>query len=250
MTPSCYAQCKTYVTDFAPSRDYIFGSCFKWCVCDIPTSHLGSGVNNFGDKNRNGTQSELENSSCTVWTTQGKYFFHYSGNDLRPCPPPPIPFLVGLVREKSSLIANGQTQFLSRNNKTIIWVKCVSRCARSLRELFPSVLLFLQVHTHFTNTAGTILAALLSERRAIGRGALRNHPGAELGTGKKKNPVNLSDTLACVQTKRMLTHRHNWRDHAVPAFPPARQFPSLHSCAGKLSHREMTKTRKQKSQSQ
>lgn len=85
---------------------------------------------------------------------------------------------------------------------------------------------------HFTNTAGTIPAAPLSERRAIGRGALCNHPGAELGTDKKKNPVNLSDTLACVRTKRMLTHRHNWRDHAVPAFPPARQFPSLHSCAG------------------
>lgn len=57
--------------------------------------------------------------------------------------------------------------------------------------------------------AGTILTALLSERRAIGRGALCNHPGAELGTDKKKNPVNLSDTLACVRTKRMLTHRHN-----------------------------------------
>lgn len=168
-----------------------------------------------------------------------------------PCSHPlPFPILVGLLREKSLLIANGQIQFPSRNNKKIIWGKCVSRCARSLRDFFSSVLFFLQVHTHFTNTAGTILTALLSERRAIGRGALFNHPGAELGTDKKKNPVNLSDTLACVRTKRMLTDRHNWRDHAVPAYPPARHFPCLHSCAGKLSRGEMTKTRKQKTQSQ
>lgn len=98
----------------------------------------------------------------------------------------------------------------------------------------------------FTSTAGTVLTTLLSGSRAIDRGALCNHPGAELGTDKKKNPVNLSDTLACVRTKRMLTHRHNWRDHAVPVFPPARHFPSLHSCAGKLSRREMTKNKETK----
>lgn len=66
MTPSCYAQCMTYVADLAPSRNYIFGSCFKWCACDIPTSHLDSGVNNLGNKNRNGTHSGLEHSSCTL----------------------------------------------------------------------------------------------------------------------------------------------------------------------------------------
>lgn len=159
----------------------------------------------------------------------------------------PLPNLVSLVRENPRSVLMGKWSFHPEIIKKIIWAKCVFRCARSLRDFFSSVL---QVQTYFINTAGTILTALLSERRAIGRGALCNHPGAELGTDTKKNPVNLSDTLACVQTKRMLTHRHNWRDHAVPAFPPARQFPSLHSCAGKLSRREMTKTRKQKSQSQ
>lgn len=68
---------------------------------------------------------------------------------------------------------------------------------------YPSGASFLVLFLHFTNTAGTILTALLSGARAIGRGALCSHPGAELGTDKKKN---LSDTLACVQTKRMLTH--------------------------------------------
>lgn len=59
-------------------------------------------------------------------------------------------------------------------------------------------ILHLEVHTHFTNTAETTATALLSERSAIVSGALCNHPGAELGTDKKRNPVNLSDTLACV----------------------------------------------------
>lgn len=111
MTPSCYAQCMSYVTDFAPSRDYIFGGCFKWCVCDIPTSHLDSGVNNFSDKNRNGTHS----SSCTVWNTQDKYFFAFvwklfCWHVFTPLHPS-IPIVVGLVTEKSLLIANGQIQF-------------------------------------------------------------------------------------------------------------------------------------------
>lgn len=66
MTPSCYAQCMAYVTDFAPSRGYIFGSCFKWCVCDIPMSHLDYGVNNFSNKAINDTYSGLENSSYTM----------------------------------------------------------------------------------------------------------------------------------------------------------------------------------------
>lgn len=60
MTQSCYAQCMTYVTDFAPSRDYIFGSCLKWNFCDIPTIHLDNGVNNFDNKSRNDTYSGLE----------------------------------------------------------------------------------------------------------------------------------------------------------------------------------------------
>lgn len=49
----------------------------------------------------------------------------------------------------------------------------------------------------------------LRGRRLIDKGALCNHPGAELGTDKKKNPVNLSGVFACVGTKRMLTHRNN-----------------------------------------
>lgn len=75
--------------------------------------------------------------------------------------------------------------------------------------LLVYVALFASSFLHFTNPAGTILAALLSDRRAIGRGALCNHPGAEHGTDKKKNSVNLSDTLACVRTKRILRHGHN-----------------------------------------
>lgn len=66
----------------------------------------------------------------------------------------------------------------------------------------------------------------------------------------EQNSVNLSDMHACVWTKCRLTPENNWRDHAVPAFLPARQFPSLQSFADKLSRRGIKKTRKQKSQNQ
>ena len=79
---------------------------------------------------------------------------------------------------------------------------CLWSVQRCEKDVFSSVL------SHFTDAAGTVLTSLLSERRAVGRGALCNHPGAECGADKKKNPVNLSDTLVCVQTKRMLTHGH------------------------------------------
>lgn len=157
-----------------------------------------------------------------------------------------IPPLVSPARGKYSLIPNGQIQSPSKNNKEIIWMKCASGVSRILvGHLLFFVVLFASSYS-LSQTAETILTTLLSGSRAIDRGALCSHPGAELGTDKKKNPVNLSDTLACVRTKRMLTHRHNWRDHAVPVFPPARHFPSLRSCAGKLSRREMTKNKETK----
>lgn len=106
----------------------------------------------------------------------------------------------------------------SRNNEKIILVKFVPRWTRSWGTPLCRCLFFRVPLFFVKKTAGTILTGLLSERGAIGRVALRSHPGAELGTDKKENPVNLCDTLACVWTKRILRHGHNWRDHAVPAF--------------------------------
>lgn len=49
---------------------------------------------------------------------------------------PLIPIVVGLVWEKSWLTVTGKIQFVSKNNKKIIWVKFVSRCTRSLWDFF------------------------------------------------------------------------------------------------------------------
>lgn len=161
--------------------------------------------------------------SCTGWNIWGKYFLFSIFMLL--CHPHQILNVVALVKETSFFSlprANGWEKFLSRNNTKIIclWVY-------KILEGFFSPLHLWYYFSHFTNMAGSILTALQSERRLT----LCNHTGAEPGTDKSKNPINLTDTLACAWTKTMLRRRHYWRDHTVPALPPSRQFPrSLQLC--------------------
>lgn len=159
-----------------------------------------------------------KNTSCIRWNIWAKYFFAFVWElvSMFMLLPRSHQILNVVAHLKRSLFL--ALMGLSKNNTKIIchWMYSV------IEGFLDSHSFFSQVPPHFTNTAGSVLTPLLSERREID--PVQPYRCWAWHRQEEEAPSNPPDTLACARTKTMLGRRHYWRDHAVPALPPSRQF--------------------------